>query len=183
MLDVGCGDGDLMRVYLEHGCRVLGVEIDPELVQVNREGGLDVRQGVAERLPFDDDEFDRIVCSVVVPYTEERQAVAEWARVLKPGGVVFATYHGTGYGWNYLLKGDFFLRRVYGGRMLANTLLYRLSGRRLPGFLGDTLCQGSGRLRKYYRDSGLELESELIVDRCLGAPRFFGQSARKPRRS
>ena len=180
VLDVGCGDGDLMRVYLQLGCEVVGVEVDEELVRSNSDAGLDVRQGVAEALPFQDAEFDRIVCSVVIPYTDERLAVAEWARVLKPDGLVLATFHGTGYGWDYLLKGDNFWRRVYGGRMLVNTAWYRLTGRRLPGFLGDTLCQGPRRLERYFHESGLTLESKLIVDRCCGLPRFFGVAGVMP---
>ncbi|MEZ6065159.1 MAG: hypothetical protein R3B90_05510 [Planctomycetaceae bacterium] len=100
--------------------------------------------------------------------------------MLRPGGLILATFHGTGYGWNYLLYGDNFWRRVYGGRMLLNSAYYRLSGSRLPGFLGDTLCQGPGRQSRYYSSAGLELEQELIVDRCLKLPRFFGHAVRKP---
>lgn len=168
-----------MQEYSQAGCEVVGVEVDSELVRRHRDAGLEVLEGYAESLPFADGSFDRIVCSVVVPYSDERRAVAEWGRVLKPGGRVLATFHGTGYGWNYLLNGDSLLRRMYGARMLLNTLSYRVLGRRLPGFLGDTLCQGPQRLGAYLRRSGLTVESQLVVDRCCGLPRFFGMAARR----
>lgn len=179
VLDVGCGDGDLLREYLRAGCEVSGLEIDPHWVQTHQADGLDVRLGCAEELPFASQEFDRIVCSVVLPYTREREVVAEWARVLRPGGLVLMTCHGTGYGWNYLLRGETLKRRVYGGRMLVNTVCYRLSGARLPGFWGDTLCQGSGRLQRYYTACHLRLTEEQVIETCCGRPRFLAHAIRK----
>src|SRR5690606_7242849 len=124
-----------------------GVEIDTRLVAECRSRGLDVLQGQAEMLPFDGSSFDAVLCSVVVPYTDERRAVAEWARVLKLGGAVNLTTHGLGYGLDYLLRGNHWKRRFYGFRMLVNSAVYEASGRRIPGFLGDTLCQTSSRMR------------------------------------
>jgi SAM-dependent methyltransferase len=179
VLDVGCGQGELMQVYADAGCEVTGVEIDPQLVAAHRAGGRSVELGTAESLPFADGSFDRVVCSVVLPYTDERRAVAEWARVLRPRGLALATCHGPGYGCYYLLHGDSLKRRIYGGRMLVNTGFYRLTSRRLPGFWGDTLCQGSRQLRRYYRECGMTLETEVVVDRCCGWPRFFGHAVRR----
>lgn len=180
VLDVGCGQGELLREYAARGCRVAGVEVCPQLVAELRAEGLDVQLGTAEQLPFRDGDFDRIVCSVVIPYTDEREAIREWSRVLRPGGVALATYHGLGYGCNYLLRGDSFKRRIYGARMLANTGYYRWTASRLPGFWGDTLCQTPGRLQTYYQAAGLILESEEVMDLCCGQPRFFGHVLRKP---
>ncbi|HLJ57940.1 MAG TPA: class I SAM-dependent methyltransferase [Chthonomonadaceae bacterium] len=172
-LDVGCGQGDLCIELAALGCDVVGVEIDEALVAGCRARGIEAVRGAAEQLPFPDASFDRIVCSVVVPYTDERKAIAEWARLLRPGGTVYATYHGLGYGLDYLLRGDRLKTRVYGARMLANTLCYGLSGRRLPGFLGDTLCQTRGRLRRFYRRHGLTLERETVASAFLGQPQFL----------
>jgi len=180
VLDIGCGDGDLMSELIGIGCTVKGVEIDRSLVRACQAKGMPVSEGRAERLPIEDSSVDAIVCSVVLSYTLERQAVEEWARVLKPGGVINATYHGIGYGLNYLFYGPRFKTRVYGFRMLANTLFYRLTSHRLPGFLGDTLCQTSRRMMTYYRTFGLRLEREQVVGVVAGTPRFLCHRVIKP---
>ena len=173
VLDIGCGDGELMSELAARGCSASGVEIDRVLVEACQISGLRVTEGRAEDLPIADASIDLIVCSVVLPYTDERRAVAEWARVLKPGGAVNATFHGVGYGLDYLFHGPGWKRRFYGFRMLANTFFYGLFGRRLPGFVGDTLCQTERRMRSYYRKYGLDLESEQIVGVVLGSPQFI----------
>ncbi|MEI6668156.1 MAG: class I SAM-dependent methyltransferase [Acidobacteriota bacterium] len=173
VLDVGCGEGGLMVELSRRGISVTGIEIDPSLVGRCRAMGLDVAEGRAEALPIHDGGVDAVVCSVVLPYTDERRAVAEWARVLAPGGSASASCHGCGYGFDYLCRGRGWRQRFYGFRMLANTVVYRLTGRRLPGFLGDTLCQSSGQLKSYYRAFGLTLERELVVGAFLGAPLFL----------
>jgi len=173
VLDIGCGAGDLMSELVSRGCSVTGVESDSSVVQTCRAAGLQVSEGRAEDLPVADASVDGIVCSVVLPYTDERQAIAEWARVLKPGGAVNVTCHGVGYGLDYLIRGRGWKRRFYGFRMLSNTLFYRLSGRRLPGFLGDTLCQTSRWMSSYYQAFGLDLEREQVVGVVMGFPQFL----------
>lgn len=172
-LDIGCGYGELIAALTEVGCSVIGTEIDSTLVDACQGHGFDVRQGKAESLPFEDETFDRIVCSVVIPYTEEKKAIAEWARTLKPGGRAYATYHGIGYGMDYMLRGSRLKTRAYGIRMLANTGYFWATGRRLPGAMGDTTCQSTQRLRSYYRDLGLVLECEYIASTFLSFPRFI----------
>ncbi len=180
VLDVGSGNGSLMKELASMGFAVSGIEIDPALIEACREEGLDVREGRAESLPFPDESMDAVVCSVVLPYTDERAAVEEWVRVLRPGGVVNASGHGLGYGVRYLVRGPGLKTRFYGLRMLANTLFYRLSGRRLPGFVGDTLCQSSGRMNAHFRSLGLVSQDELVVGRFFGFPIFLCHRAVKP---
>src|SRR6185436_15371932 len=53
--------------------------------------GADVREGVAESLPWDDDTFDAAMCSLVVAWMSDAdQGIGEMARVTKPGGTVAA---------------------------------------------------------------------------------------------
>ena len=86
VLDVGCGEGELMSRLADRGCSVSGVEIDHSLVQMCRASGLQVVEGRAESLPLAAASVDAIVCSVVLPYTDERRVIAEWNRVLESGG-------------------------------------------------------------------------------------------------
>jgi ubiquinone/menaquinone biosynthesis C-methylase UbiE len=61
-IDVGCGPGALTGVLVERlgADSVRAVDPSAPFVDACRERfpGVDVRQGVAEALPFDDDEFD-----------------------------------------------------------------------------------------------------------------------------
>jgi arsenite methyltransferase len=98
ILDVGCGSG-ATAVYLARswGCRVMGVDILPRMVERARElskrqgtGGLtEFRVADAQDLPFPDGIFDAVITESVTAFPEDKQkAVEEYARVLKPGGYV-----------------------------------------------------------------------------------------------
>ena len=108
-----------------------------------------------------------MVCSVVVPYTDEAIAVAEWARVLAPGGSVRVSYHGLGYALRQLLWGPGLPFRFYGLRTIVNSWVYALTGRRLPGWIGDTLYQSERRLARYYRQIGFRVVASS-TSRMLG---------------
>ena len=179
VLDVGCGMGTLMRELRNSGAQVLGIELDHDRARACTEAGLPVTVGEGELLPFADESFDAAVCSVVLPYTDERLAVAELGRVLRPGGFASVTCHGLGYGLHYAGHGPGWKRRFYGVRMLTNTAVYRATGSRLPGFLGDTLCQTPHRLAKYVREAGLVMEASAMIEAAMGVPRFLCIRARK----
>ena len=67
---------------------------------------------------------------------------------------------------------------LYAARVIANTLLYSLSGRRLPRVLCDTMYQSERRLRGYYRRTGFEIVP-TPAPRFLGAPVFIYHTLRK----
>ncbi len=115
--------------------------MDRELAARGRAAGYAVSRAKAEALPFRDGTLDGLVCKVVIPYTDEARAIAEVARVLRPGAVAHVSYHGLGYYLRYLFMDKNWKRRVYAARVLVNTAVYAITGRRLPGFLGDTLYQ------------------------------------------
>jgi SAM-dependent methyltransferase len=94
--DVGCGPGALTGVLVER----LGAEsvraIDPSapFVEACRERfpGVDVRQGAAESLPFEDATSDVAAACLVVHFmTDPVAGVGEMRRVTRPGGRVGAT--------------------------------------------------------------------------------------------
>jgi len=95
-VDVGCGPGALTAVLVER----LGADhvaaVDPSEPFVaacrDRNPGVDVRQGGAESLPFDDDSADVAAACLVVHFmTDPVAGVREMARVTRPGGRVGAT--------------------------------------------------------------------------------------------
>ena len=93
LLDVGCGDCALASELSRRGAIVTGLDADPVMIAAARrrfeiEGTqLHLIEGQAERLPFDDAVFDRVVAVTVLCFVQDAaRAVAEMARVLKPGG-------------------------------------------------------------------------------------------------
>jgi SAM-dependent methyltransferase len=95
VLDVGCGPGPLTGAL----ARLVGTDnvaaVDPSEDFVaacrTRVPGADVRVGVAELLPFEEDTFDAVLAQLVVPLMQDREAgVRDMARVARPGAVVAA---------------------------------------------------------------------------------------------
>ena len=179
VLDVGFGNAEQMSAAQERGASITGIEYDGALVTTARAQGFDVQQAPAEKLPFPDASFDGIICKVVLPYTDEARAIREWGRVLRPGATALVSYHGAGYYLRYLVQGENWKYRVYGARSLANTWLYRWTGKRLPGFVGDTIYQSESRLRRHYEAAGLVLESRVHGPAFGGFPVFICHTLRR----
>jgi SAM-dependent methyltransferase len=179
VLDVGFGGGGQMRRVRRTGGVPFGIEYDSSLTTDAHAAGLQVCRAKAEWLPFASGSFDGVICKVVVPYTDEARAVAEIARVLRPGGTARVSYHGLGYNLRYLLAGSGWKHRVYAARTIANTFVYRATGRRLPGFWGDTLYESAPSLRRYYRRSRLEILEAQPSPGFAGAPVFIYHTLRR----
>ncbi|MGO9684257.1 MAG: class I SAM-dependent methyltransferase [Beijerinckiaceae bacterium] len=93
LLDVGCGDGALASELAGRGAIVSGLDADPAMVAAARRRSeaeatqLRFLEGRAEKLPFDDGTFDRVLALTVLCFVcDAGRAVAEMARVLRPGG-------------------------------------------------------------------------------------------------
>jgi 2-polyprenyl-3-methyl-5-hydroxy-6-metoxy-1,4-benzoquinol methylase len=93
LLDVGCGDGDLIRAAQERGWNAEGVDFDPAGVELARSRGLNVHLGSLASQGYDAEQFDAIVMSHVVEHLADPISVLqECHRILKPGGrLVLAT--------------------------------------------------------------------------------------------
>ena len=96
-LDVGCGTGLVGRALRARGFagRILGLDISPASLEIaQRSGAYDSlqRADLQQRLAFEDDTFDAVVCVGVMTYLPEVEAVwREFARVARPEGIVVAT--------------------------------------------------------------------------------------------
>ncbi len=96
VLDVGCGDGSLVRLVAGAGAHATGLEISEEKVQHARSqppvADEAYKVGVGQSLPFEEDVFDIVVFFNSlhhVPVAHQDAALAEAARVLGPGGLLF----------------------------------------------------------------------------------------------
>ncbi len=93
-LDAACGTGRQAALLHELGCSTVGLDQSESMVAVARSKLPDVRfeVGDLEHLPFADDEFDLAVVSLALCHlADPGAAVAELARVVRPGGVLMIT--------------------------------------------------------------------------------------------
>ncbi len=95
VVDVGCGTGALTGELLRRVGRGAVAAVDPSASFVaamrRRFPRIDVRQGSAERLPFDDGTFDAALAQLVVHFMADPVAgLAEMRRVTRRDGVVAA---------------------------------------------------------------------------------------------
>ena len=94
ILDIGCGTGRLLRSTEEQfpPAALEGVDAAVEMVKhaqaVNpARSRIRFQQATAERLPFAADQFDLVFSTMTFHHWDDQaRAVAEVARVLKPGG-------------------------------------------------------------------------------------------------
>lgn len=94
-LDVGCGPGGLTGELVARlgPASVAAIDPAPQFVAACRERhpGVDVREGIAEDLPWSDGEFDVALSSLVIGFMADAdRGLREMARVTRPGGRVAA---------------------------------------------------------------------------------------------
>jgi SAM-dependent methyltransferase len=109
VLDAGCGVGVYAAtVGALHGCRVAAVELHPERA-ARAAGVLDglglpgaVPVATLDRLPFARAAFDKVMCLEVLEHVvDDRLALSELARVLRPGGRLVLSVPGKAPGWSH----------------------------------------------------------------------------------
>ena len=88
-LDVGCGTGVSTVAVAELGWSAVGVDLSEDMLEVARGRGLEVVQGSADGLPFEDETFDGAVSVWTHTDVEDFSAmIRETARVLRPEAAV-----------------------------------------------------------------------------------------------
>jgi ubiquinone/menaquinone biosynthesis C-methylase UbiE len=89
VLDVATGPGWVAAQAAERGASVIGVDVAESMIARARRAHADVefRQADAHELPFADSSFDAVVGNLAVMHlSRPENAMAEFARVLHPGG-------------------------------------------------------------------------------------------------
>ncbi len=102
LLDVACGSGGpALRMAGTIGCSVVGVDVHEQAIATAN--SLAAQRGLARlaefrladaaaRLPFPDSSFEAITClDAINHFPHRRRTIAEWARLLKPGGRLLFT--------------------------------------------------------------------------------------------
>ena len=103
VLDIGCRHGaHSVEIARRFGCQVVASDLIPRHLEEARkritkegfEGQIRVVQAPIESLPLDDGAVDHIWCRDMLNHVRLREALAECARVLAPGGrmLVYQTF-------------------------------------------------------------------------------------------
>jgi SAM-dependent methyltransferase len=141
-LDIGCGTGALTQTILAfaHPASVRGIDRSPDFIEFARLHTADPRAsfavGDAQALPEPDAVADVVVSGLALNFVPQPElAVAELARVTRPGGVVAA------YVWDYV--GEMQLMRHFWDAALAlNPDDEALDeGKRFPHFAAEGLAR------------------------------------------
>lgn len=93
-LDLGCGRGEVSAQLALLGADVTGIDISTESLSRARDlsqahgvaNRIELMEGNAEDLPFDDNRFDLAVSAGVMSFVDFDRAIAELARVVKQDG-------------------------------------------------------------------------------------------------
>jgi len=98
VLDVGCNAGTHCMVWAEQGHRVYGVDVNEPLLNLARERSVaagysvDLQLGSADHLPWPDGSMDVCLAIELLEHVRPwRDCIAEFTRVLRPGGILFLT--------------------------------------------------------------------------------------------
>ena len=99
VLEVAIGTGRNLTFY-PAGVRLTGIDLSPAMLERARERAgelgmeVDLREGDAQDLPFPGGSFDTVVCTLsLCNVPDDRRAIAEMKRVLRPGGRLLLLDH------------------------------------------------------------------------------------------
>jgi cyclopropane fatty-acyl-phospholipid synthase-like methyltransferase len=172
VLDVGTGRGRFGIFFAERGCRVTGVDLNPDMLEIARETArqchvedrFEAVRGSAEDLSqFGDGSFDVVACMELFDHLPDLgRALSEMRRKLKVGGRFVFTYVPT--------------ESLYG--TLGN--VYRwLRARFAPGELSISRTYSLGEVRSQLSERGLRLDDYWGVGVfCANAQtRLLGENA------
>ena len=126
MLDLGCGQGGSTHALDEIAKECIGIDLADKFIQLS-DKTVKFRKCSALELPFNNDSFDIIIMQDVLEHIKGLDKLfKEVSRVLKPGGIVYATFPPfyspySGHMWNLTSK----IRYVPYAHLLPKKFLYK----------------------------------------------------------
>lgn len=131
VLDAGCGPGEHAVRVARNGCRVLAIDFSAAVLDEARRRAqaagladrIEFERGDLTNLRFPDASFDRVFSwGVVIHIPEVERALAELARIVRPGGRL-ALYVTNDRAWDYALLDTFRRLRRRPSRSVHRTAL------------------------------------------------------------
>jgi len=105
ILDAGCGTGGLIKALQAYESQWKIFGFDYSLVAcefAQSKTSMPIQQGSIEKIPFDDKQFEAVVSADVISQIEDGSiALREFARVLKPGGILVLNVAAYQWMWSY----------------------------------------------------------------------------------
>jgi SAM-dependent methyltransferase len=173
LIDLGCGTGRLARHFADRGFACVGVDLSEPMLAKARE--LTSHDSVTYTLAnltdlgaWPDGSFDYAAClfstfGMIRGDAERARALAEFARVLRPGGRLVLHAHNRyflrGLGLRGVRSGDVTMTQAYGGAPLT-----------LRHF-------GRGEIRRQLAAAGFELRSVVPLNETGRLPRSWALPA------
>ena len=195
-IDVGCGAGySLMRATIDLNCEVVGIDADPGAHGVGRfvkkiVDPISIRQGFAEKLPYEDASFDVVYSSHVLEHVDsENKALKEMYRVLKENGVlIIGMPTASMASLNYLSQVVFtthikvyeFFRNILSPNAFKKFIkIFRISSHSYPRANSIWYDIIHYRIRNWERIVGKEFKIKHVIKPCFypypDFPQFFKQ--------
>ena len=171
VLDVGCGPGNLLvALSADTPQLVIGVDVDATFLTIGRSKieklitppskVPNLIRASLPTLPFADETFDLVTCFLVMPHvSDDKVALTELARVLKPGGTLAISGHGLGFPLRYLKR--FRLKPL---QMYLASLIYRCTRKK---WIRNTL-QSEKQICSILNDIGLTVDVRNYNKKVFG---------------
>jgi SAM-dependent methyltransferase len=184
VLDIGCGAGQEMLPFVAAGAMGVGVDLIPDAGMMGRL--LFAKEQLSERvnfligsgsnMPFEEGTFDVLICRVALMYMDNKAALAEMSRVLRPQSILFLKYHGPVYYCSKFVDGlrhGYFKSAIHAIRVLCTGFVYQLTGKQFFGRLtaAGEIFQTKRTIRRELLSVGLRPLAEM-PDSNIQTPSF-----------
>jgi SAM-dependent methyltransferase len=178
VLENGCGVGMYVEHLTPYAGAIVGLEFDYPRAQEARKKSSEILCAAGESLPFPRESFDLILSHEVLEHVEDdRQAVLEMVRVLRPGGraVIFAPNRG----YPFETHGVYWRGQYHFGNIpLVNYLPRRIRDRLAP----HVRVYSSTDIRQLISDLPLRIVQHTIIygayDNIIARQRMLGRFLR-----
>lgn len=159
VLENGCGVGMYVEKLAGRGSRVTGLEFDFERAAEARFRSDEIVNAAGEWLPFPASTFDLILSHEVIEHVaDDREAVCEMVRVLKPGGraVIFCPNRG----YPFETHGIYWRGKYYfGNKLFVNYLPRRIRNKLAP----HVRVYSNGDLQKLFKGLPVKFVERTII--------------------